>query len=723
HLSKRLKQNSSLPPTPPLFSDTRSNNFFLPTPTFRDSLNPLTSLLDTISISFALEDESVKTKQRCRISGGDVTVPQRVDEGEIWIERMMLEKYFKCHSHFAYEVVHRRTFLETLPLQPAVLRYAMCALGGKLSIPPAPHAVVRSYFEKARALISDCMEDCTLEHVQACFLMAVCGSTLDYIGISFAMLGLAARMAEYMRLYQDPDDDDTLRNTLTWEEKEARRRCFWSIYFCDKMTNDLTLSQSNLFATTASLQPLNLCISAWNRNHAPTIIAVGKRIQMAVGFKPAESFETLEQMRPELIASEAALTNLFDALPPHLRKEPSELFMHEAFSTDETAFARMVARAALEEHMSADPESPAAAITRVGRGDAWDYNYIHALYHALICLTHRPRLLLYAGLYRLPPHNSDEARLLQRTIERSEKSAGFIVTLAERILRAGIAFSQHPAILFNLGGNSTPSWENIFSALSQTSILLGLDDGTYNNNPYAPHVNGVTPPPSIAPCQVYTSHSHPSVQRPKRTKIAEVDSHPFFGFAMMISAMTLADLAALQRRLHPPDSPALSSYLVHCHRAIKLIQRYLKSVTVFWHYTDDYLDGAAELLDSLVGLGRMVVEVEKSMVMGMAMEEGTDMEALEALVGWRWWRGEIGRFWIFEPTPWTVERARCGRFREFICKGWSFEAARRRRAAATGGDVAGEAEFMASLGLNGDGVGEYFSGMTNLDALIREVLK
>ncbi|KAJ3193898.1 hypothetical protein HDU67_004963, partial [Dinochytrium kinnereticum] len=147
---------------------------------------------------------------------------------------MMLEKYFKCHSHFAYEVVHRRTFLDTLHLQPAVLRYAMCALGGKLSIPQAPHAVVRSYFEKAKALLSDCMEECTLEHTQACFILSVCGSTLKYVGVAVAMLGMAARMAEYLKLYEDPNLDDTLRNTLTWEEKESRRRCWWSIVFMDK---------------------------------------------------------------------------------------------------------------------------------------------------------------------------------------------------------------------------------------------------------------------------------------------------------------------------------------------------------------------------------------------------------------------------------------------------------------------------------------------------------
>ncbi|KAI8838943.1 hypothetical protein BC829DRAFT_31143 [Chytridium lagenaria] len=331
------------------------------------------------------------------------------------------------------------------------------------------------------------------------------------------MLGLATSMAEYLKLHEDPNDDENLRTTLTWEEKEARRRCFWSIFFCDKMLCVMSglpgfFPDERMDAITVqpvcdnslfmSLEPLNLDLEPEPRpdsgfNRLNQIIAVGKRIQMAVGSKPAASFEALEQIRPELIAAEAALTDLFDALPPHLQKEPSELFLHEAFSTDEAAFARMVATATLEEHMSADPESPSQSLTRVGRGDAWDYNYVHALYHTLICLTHRPRLLLYAGLYRLPPHNSDEARLLQKTIEKTEKSAGFIVTLAERILRAGVAFSQHPALLFDAGGSATPSWESILSALSQTSVLLGLNDGAYDYNPNAPHANGVTPHPPL----------------------------------------------------------------------------------------------------------------------------------------------------------------------------------------------------------------------------------
>ncbi|KAI8838944.1 hypothetical protein BC829DRAFT_404068 [Chytridium lagenaria] len=163
----------------------------------------------------------------------------------------------------------------------------------------------------------------------------------------------------------------------------------------------------------------------------------------------------------------------------------------------------------------------------------------------------------------------------------------------------------------------------------------------------------------------------------------------------MISAMTLADLAALQRRLHPADSPALASYLIHCHGAIKLIKRYLASVTVFWHVSEDYLDGAAELLDGPFERAPSVATraFRKSIVKGERfasyMEKGLEKAREEPRSPY--WKDRIGSI----------------RPEEVV------------------GGGAGEAEFLASLGLDGDGnlgVGSSPTRTPDLDALIREVL-
>ncbi|KAJ3194696.1 hypothetical protein HDU67_004636, partial [Dinochytrium kinnereticum] len=306
-------------------------------------------------------------------------------------------------------------------------------------------------------------------------------------------------------------------------------------------------------------------------NRLNQLITLGQRIQPILGWSPVTSFEALEASRAELVGVEASLQEMFDTLPPHLRREPSELFLHEAFSTDERAFARFVASASLSENLSGRglEGEGGGVVTRVGRGDAWDYMYIHALYNTLVCLVHRPRLLLYAGRYRLPNPDSDESRLLLRTVEKAEKSAGFIVTLAERILRAGVTFSQHPALLFGRHEREGTTWSSILSTLSRSSSLL-----IHHDDSSPPHSNGLKPPPFIAPPPTATPPALPTPRHPmappsfRRSPLsqAEVDSHPFMGFALLIAAMTLADLASLHRRSHPGQR----EYLHHCHAAISL---------------------------------------------------------------------------------------------------------------------------------------------------------
>ncbi|KAJ3117965.1 hypothetical protein HDU96_004641 [Phlyctochytrium bullatum] len=551
---------------------TPNLDFFLPTPTFRDALNPLTAMLDQISVSFALENDLLK--------------------------------------------------------------------------------------QRSGNLITDGGSDS----------MAVDRIAMNMIPVSFVLLGMAARMACYLKLYEEPDNNPALRDNLTWEEKECRRRLWWSTFFIDRMVGVMSglpsfLSDACIESATVrpvcdnavfmALHPLDIGLDPEPQpdsglHRLNQLVAIGAKVQQAVGLKPMQSLEELEEIRPQLVSIEAELTELYEALPPSLADFPSELYLHEAFSIDDDTFMQMMARAAAMENSVDLDSSPAPPdTTRIGRGDAWDFMFIHAFYNTLILLVHRPRLLLYAGLYRLPRRHSDEARMLQRSIERTERAAGCIVTLAERILRAGVSFSQHPNALLS-GATDVPTWDDIFTALNRSSTFLGVEpdvqpiSSANRTKKRTAHDDGVTPPASIAPTQsLLAVHAKamgkgPAARPPLPSRqpdrmVAEVDSHPFMGFSLMLASMSLGDLASLQRRLHPADSPELPAYLSHCHAAISLMRRFLKSVTCFYHVSEEYLEASADLLETVVSTAKaapVVDEQQQSPTSGVSGQPPSSSTAL-----------------------------------------------------------------------------------------------
>ncbi|KAJ3191638.1 hypothetical protein HDU67_005782, partial [Dinochytrium kinnereticum] len=185
-------------------------------------MNALVGMMDQISISFALEDETRRKpwtlsrhlEMGRSVGDADLVVgrnqlqPADFDErGGLWVQRLVLEKYFERHAAFPFEFVHRKTFIENMHLQPPVLRYALCSLCGHITVPPAPKDVVNMFMEKAKSLMANVLEDCTLENFQAVLLLSFCASAHSDVALGFTYLSLAIRMAEYLKLHEDPDDD------------------------------------------------------------------------------------------------------------------------------------------------------------------------------------------------------------------------------------------------------------------------------------------------------------------------------------------------------------------------------------------------------------------------------------------------------------------------------------------------------------------------------------
>ncbi|KAJ0331643.1 hypothetical protein COL5a_002309 [Colletotrichum fioriniae] len=83
----------------------------------------------------------------------------------------------------------------------------------------------RIFYNQARILISDLLDRPCIKSVQATFILGVYLMPASAISASYVYMGLALRKALAIGLHQEPDDP-----SLTEDEKETRRRLWWSIY-------------------------------------------------------------------------------------------------------------------------------------------------------------------------------------------------------------------------------------------------------------------------------------------------------------------------------------------------------------------------------------------------------------------------------------------------------------------------------------------------------------
>ncbi|KAJ0311274.1 hypothetical protein COL516b_001980 [Colletotrichum fioriniae] len=87
----------------------------------------------------------------------------------------------------------------------------------------------RIFYNQARILISDLLDRPCIKSVQATFILGVYLMPASAISASYVYMGLALRKALAIGLHQEPDDP-----SLTEDEKETRRRLWWSIYSLER---------------------------------------------------------------------------------------------------------------------------------------------------------------------------------------------------------------------------------------------------------------------------------------------------------------------------------------------------------------------------------------------------------------------------------------------------------------------------------------------------------
>ncbi|KAJ3118209.1 hypothetical protein HDU96_003249 [Phlyctochytrium bullatum] len=369
-------------------------------------------------------------------------------------------------------------------------------------------------------------------------------------------LQVADRMVDYLKLDQDPDDDPVLSKRLSWEEKETRRRCFWTVTFMtrtvymaaglptlriDRVGNVKPMADSRLFySLTPPLDPppkpdsyINLVMQA---------IGFGARLQAALGMKPFLSAEELNAASKEIIQTDGALRDWIRNLPEDIRGEPSEAFIELGLRS----FAQNLS-------MQLDGEWNPAMLPTMMRmcGAAYEEVstavFISVLVRGLGLLSHRPWLMLYAGNYPLPDKDSTDARRLFHVLVETDQLLDSVAGICSRLLRA---------------------CEKVEAELSATTLATYF--GTSSNHPL---LSGFL--------------------------------HIFFSFAVILSCVAIQDSTLVVRRLVVDDGSRLQDFVLKRFSHLTVFSQILDAEGIIWRVPPDMKAFIGVLMDGLLDTKRL----------------------------------------------------------------------------------------------------------------------
>jgi hypothetical protein len=83
------------------------------------------------------------------------------------------------------------------------------------------------------------MENPAIEAIQACLILTFLSTSYGKFSVAWNMLGIALRMAYFLRFNEDPDDLAECRHS-SWVERETRRRCWWVAKVIDGNISTMT---------------------------------------------------------------------------------------------------------------------------------------------------------------------------------------------------------------------------------------------------------------------------------------------------------------------------------------------------------------------------------------------------------------------------------------------------------------------------------------------------
>lgn len=153
---------------------------------------------------------------------------------------------------------------------PPVLILAVCAVSARFSKHPAvrsnpAYLAGEQWAREAERIILKHYDEPSLTHLTVCLLLGLHELGTCQGGRSWALCGMATRMAFAMQLHKEPGDNPTGLGTgceeedyLSFSDRELRRRAMWGCYMMDRFTSSGTQRPPSIADGDINLQlPVN----------------------------------------------------------------------------------------------------------------------------------------------------------------------------------------------------------------------------------------------------------------------------------------------------------------------------------------------------------------------------------------------------------------------------------------------------------------------------------
>ncbi|KAI9740704.1 MAG: hypothetical protein M1818_004669 [Claussenomyces sp. TS43310] len=203
--------------------------------------------------SSLLQQEAEET--RLLTEGAEALPSQEVQEH-------LAEVFFDNLYGQAYHLLHKPSFMRKLKTIPPVLILAVCAVSARLSTHPKVNtnpAFLRGeqWASEARKIVLRRYEWPNITILTCLLLLGLHEFGTCYGGRSWALGGMAIRMAYALQLHKDLDHDPCKRDgktTLTFIDREIRRRTMWACFLMDRFNSSGTDRPMFIKEETLNLQ-------------------------------------------------------------------------------------------------------------------------------------------------------------------------------------------------------------------------------------------------------------------------------------------------------------------------------------------------------------------------------------------------------------------------------------------------------------------------------------
>ncbi|KAI9358342.1 hypothetical protein DFJ73DRAFT_167837 [Zopfochytrium polystomum] len=184
-------------------------------------------------------------------SDNPISKPFRLRPGAAPCEELDLMEEFFERATLVSRVIHKRTYRLNYQSMPSYLRFAVCAAGaGNRPFSKPSQEVTDWYMEQAIAGLDFALQHPSFDCMQALLILPPTSSCTPS-GYHSEQL---RKLAVFLRLDIDPDYLPEL-GSLSWAEKEARRRCWWHLFIADQIFSTILYRTPALSRRMSTVKP------------------------------------------------------------------------------------------------------------------------------------------------------------------------------------------------------------------------------------------------------------------------------------------------------------------------------------------------------------------------------------------------------------------------------------------------------------------------------------